>query len=83
MNYTFSNNSTSADNSTNVKFEDEYAVYLGKVVSVQTTYRQKPIKGKLITLSRDSIELERLDKNITKIKRIAILEIKAARVRVV
>jgi hypothetical protein len=71
-----SNNSTE---SVEYKCVDYYAEYLGKIVAVSVPFRPKPIKGKLIALMPDIIELERLDGTITKIRRVAALSITEAR----
>lgn len=65
--------------STNVEYTDSYLKFLGKVVSVVVTYRNKPIRGRLIKLSPEHLELERLNGDITTITRMAILSVNNAR----
>lgn len=55
------------------------AKYMNKVVSVIVTYRTFPIKGKVINVNQDFMELERLSGDITTIRLVAILGISEGR----
>lgn len=65
--------------STNIEYADNYLRFLGNVVSIVISYRNKPIKGRLIKLSPEFLELERLDGTINTITRRAVLNINNAR----
>lgn len=73
--YIYCNNSSDLT----VKVSDKFEEYLGKIVSVSVNFREKPIKGKLISLGSDYIDIERLDGNHTTIRRHTVLCIKQAK----
>ena len=71
------------NNITNIEYADSYLRFLGKVVSVTVNYRNKPIRGRLIRLSPEYLEIERFDGTINTITRKAVLNINNAREKVI
>lgn len=59
--------------------KDSIERYMNKVVSIIVTYREIPIKGRMINTSRDFIELQRLGGDISMIRLPALLGISEGR----
>lgn len=62
-----------------IKHFDSIAKYTNKVISVFVNYRESPVKGKLINVTKDFIELERFSGDVTTIRRRVILAINNAK----
>jgi hypothetical protein len=60
--------------------EDIIEKFMDKVIAVSVTYRDNPVRGKLILATKDYILLERINRDIGMIRRDTILGIVEAHI---